>query len=177
MYKERLLTTHEHPILAIPRRKNILLNVGKDEMDNMDEFGELKELVRQHKVCWEVWPVYHIGHQGDKVQIGFELELAGTHHDPKEPPKPGCVECVAVYDDLRRIAQCILPQEDRQSRYEISIFDSSIHYSAKRKFRGEVSLTIRILHKAKYDDPTDDCEIRCLSEMEQKLEALGAERI
>ena len=188
-------------------------------MNLVDEFGGLKELVRQHKVCWEVWPVYHIDRKGEKVQIGFELELAGTHHEPKEPPKPGCAECVtvealakvffcgstssprteklnnfnlspftlslskgklrtfarsSVYNDLRRIAQWIIPKEDRLSRYEIGIFDSSIHYSAKRKFRGEVALIIRILHKGKFDDPTDDCEVRCLNEMKEKLKELGA---
>lgn len=141
-----------------------------------DEFGKLRELVRQHKVCWEVWPEYHIDREGKKIQIGFELELAGTHHEPKEPPKPGCAECVKVYNDLKRIAQWIIPKEERKSRYEIGIFDSSIHFAAKRKFRREVALTIRILHKGKFDDPTDDCEIRCLNEMEQKLKALGAER-
>ncbi len=46
-------------------------------MNPMDEFGRLKELVRQHKVGWEVWPVYHVNRKGEKVQIGFELELAG----------------------------------------------------------------------------------------------------
>ena len=141
-----------------------------------DVSPELREFVEKYKVSYEVWPIFEVKHEGEKVQIGFELELAGTHHDPKEPPKPGCVECVTVYDDLRRIAQSILPQEDRKSRYEISVFDSSLHYSAKRKFRGEVSLAIRILHKGKFDDPTDDCEVRCLHEMGQKLSALGAER-
>ena len=141
-----------------------------------DEFDGLKELVGRHRVSWEVWPIYHIDRKGGKIQIGFELELSGTHHEPLELPKPGCAECVTVYNDLRRIAQWILPKEDRLSRYEIGIFDSSIHYSARRKFRGEVSLVIRIMHKGKFDDPTDDCEVRCLNEMEQKLKALGAER-
>jgi len=135
-------------------------------MNPPDEFGELKELVRQHKVCWEVWPVYHIARKGEKIQIGFELELLRTHRDPKDVPKPGCAQCLEVYDDLKQIAQWILPKEDRLSRYEIGIFDSSIRYSAKRKFRRDVALMIKILHKAKFDDPTGDCEFRCLHEME-----------
>ena len=40
----------------------------------------------------------------------------------------------------------------------------------------EVVLPIRILHKGKFDEPTDDCEVRCLNEMERKLSELGAER-
>ena len=135
-----------------------------------DEFDGLKELVGRHRVSWEVWPIYHIDRKGAKIRIGFELELSGTHHGPKEPPKPDCAECVKVYNDLQRIAQWILPRGDLLSRYEIGIFDSSIYFSVKRK------LIIRILHKGKFDDPTDDCEVRCLAAMEEKLKALGAER-
>ncbi len=139
-------------------------------MKPVDEFGVIKELIIQHKVSWEVWPFYHIDRKGAKIRIGFELELSGTHHDPKEPPKPDCAECVKVYNDLQRIAQWILPKGGRLSRYEIGIFNSSIYFSAKRK------LLMRILHKGKFDDPTDDCEVRCLNEMEEKLKALGAEK-
>jgi hypothetical protein len=78
-----------------------------------------------------------------------------------------------VYNDLKRIAEWIIPKEDRLSRYEIGIFDSSIQYSAKRKFRRDVALTLKILHKSKFDDSTDDCEVRCLNEMEQKWRELG----
>ena len=67
-----------------------------------DEFERVNEFVRQHKVSWKVWPIYHVKPKGEKVQIGFELELSGTHHEPKEPPEPGCVECVTVYKDLKR---------------------------------------------------------------------------
>ncbi len=141
-----------------------------------EALGELRDLVGKHKVAYEVWPISHVKRPGEKVQIGFELELSGTHHGPKEPPKPACAECVKVYDDLKQIAQWIIPKEDRLSRYEMGIFDSSIHCSARRKFRREVGLTIKILHKKKFDDPTDDCEVRCLNEMEQRLKKLGAER-
>jgi hypothetical protein len=65
-----------------------------------DEFVKLRELVMQHKLCWEVWPEYHIDQNGKKVQIGFELELIGTHYHPEHPPLPGCEECVKVYKGI-----------------------------------------------------------------------------
>jgi hypothetical protein len=141
-----------------------------------EESNRIRELVRRHKVCWEVQPEYHIDREGKKIQIGFELQLTGTHHEPKEPPSPGCPECVKVYSDLLQIAESILPKADRKSRYEISVFDSSIRYSSRRKFRGEMSLSIRILHKGKFDDSTDDCQVECLEEMEGKLKELGAQK-
>jgi hypothetical protein len=141
-----------------------------------EEFGKLRELVRQHKVCWEVWPEYHLDRRGKKIQIGFELDLFGTHHLPKQLPEPGCVECQRVYAGLKRIAQWIMPKEERDSRYEIGVFDSSIHYTARRKLRGDVTLVIKILHREGFDRPTDACEVKCLNEMEEKLKELGAQK-
>jgi hypothetical protein len=145
-------------------------------MNPVDELSKLKELVKQHKVCWEVWPEYHIAGKGQKIQIGFELDLIGTHHEPQKPPTPGCVECIKVYEDLKVIAAWIIPEEGRDSRYEVGVFDSSIHYSPKRKFRGEVLLPIKILHRKGFHLPTDDCEVKCLAEMEEKLGLLGAQK-
>lgn len=142
-----------------------------------DEFAKLRELVMQHKVCWDVWPEYHIKQDKKKVQIGFELELIGTHYQPEQSPLPGCPECVKVYNDLKRIAQWIMPKEKRDSRYEIRIFDSSIHYAPQRKFRKEIALTIKILHREGFDRPTDACEVECLKEMEKKLKELGAQKV
>ncbi|MGH7908478.1 MAG: hypothetical protein ACRENW_01360 [Thermodesulfobacteriota bacterium] len=69
-----------------------------------EEFEEIKELVGQYKVCWEAWPEYHINQKGEKVQIGFELDLVSTHYHPEQSPTPGCNECVKVYEDLNQIA-------------------------------------------------------------------------
>jgi hypothetical protein len=141
------------------------------------ETGELRELVRKHKVCWEVWPEYHIDRKGKKIQIGFELDLIGTHFQPGHTPEPGCAECVKVYDDLKRIALWIMPKEERDSRYEIGVFDASIHNASQRKSRADIVVPIRILHREGFDRPTDDCEVRCLSEMEEKLKELGAQKV
>ncbi len=145
-------------------------------MNSVDEFGRLKELVRQHKVCWEVWPEYHIDREGKRIQIGFELELMGTHYRPEHSPEPDCNECAKVYQELKRIAQWITPKEERDSYYEIGVFDASIHYASQRKFRKEVTLSIKIMHREGFDRPTDACEVRCLTEMEEKLQKLGAHK-
>jgi hypothetical protein len=152
------------------------MSAEKASMVGNDESRELRELIRKHKVCWEVWPEYHIDREGKKIQIGFELDLIGTHYQPRHTPEPGCAECVKVYDDLKRIAYWIMPKEERDSWYEVGVFDASIHYSAQRRFRGEITLPIKILHREGFNRPTDACEVRCLNEMEEKLQALGAHR-
>ncbi len=139
-----------------------------------EDFGRLQELVRRHKVCWEVWPEYHLDRDGKRIQIGFELNLIGTHGQPEKLIELGCLECMKIYEDLRRIAHWIIPKEERDNLYEIEVFDASIRYSSQRRFRPEVILTIKILHREGFDRPTDSHEVQVLKEMEEKLEKLGA---
>ena len=137
---------------------------------------DLKRLVERHQVCWEVWPEETLNREGHRVQIGFELDLLGTHDHPVDPPTPGCDQCVEVYRDLRRIAQWILPGERRESDYEIGAFDSAIRFPPEREFREEITLPIRIIHREGFDRPVDACEVQCLQEMEKRLRDLGASK-
>ena len=139
-----------------------------------DESSKIRELIRLHKICWEIWPEYHVDRDGKKVQIGFELDLIGTHYHPEHTPEPGCAECVKVYDDLKRVAQWIIPEEKRDCPYQIEGFDSSIHYASQRKNRKDIALTIKILHGEAFDRPMDASQIECLNEMKEKVKEVGA---
>jgi hypothetical protein len=133
----------------------------------------LAELVQRFRVCWEAWPEFELlGHE--KRQIGFVLELHGTHEPGVKHPLPGCPHCLRVFDALRTIADWILPREKRPSRYEIESYVPVISYSPARGNRDDVTLTIRILHREGYERPVDACEARCLKEMEARLKELGA---
>jgi len=141
-----------------------------------DEINHLSQLVIQHKVCWEVLPHFLIDKYDNRIQVGFELDLLGIHYHPEHHPTPGCDESVNVYNDLKKIAKWIVPTEERESKYDIGIFDRSIHSSPIRKLRDEVTLTLKILHRQGFDRPLDACEVDCLKEMEQKLKELGAQK-
>ena len=136
--------------------------------------SDLQVLVQRHQVCFESYPIWHVPLGGGKVAIGYELDLIGTHHHPKHPPKPGCDECTPVRQALILIARSILPPDDRPSRYAIEPFDAAIHFSPRRKMREEIVLAIDIIHRDAFDRPIDECETRCLREMKEKLKALGA---
>jgi hypothetical protein len=149
------------------------ISEGASRVDG--EFDYLRKLVRKHKVSWEVWPEYHIDREGKRIQIGFELNLIGTHDHSEKIIEPGSPECMKIYESLSRIAHWITPREE-DTLYEIGIFDASIHYSSQRRFRPEIILTAKILHKEGFDRPTDASEVQSLKEMEEKLERLGARK-
>ena len=89
---------------------------------------------------------------------------------------PGCERCVHTYRDLRQIAQWIMPAEERPSVYEIRSFDSALHSARAIRRRLEVVLGLQIKHRHGWDEPIDDCERRCLKDMEKKLKELGVRR-
>jgi len=136
---------------------------------------KLKELVQRFRICWEALPDYYYV-QKQKRQIGFTLELTGTHEQGVEHPLPGCEHCRKVWRALKAIADWIIPREERDSDYDIVRFDQSIHYDAGRKFRSDVSLRIWIRHRSGFDREVDACEVRCLGEMTQRLATIGARK-
>jgi hypothetical protein len=138
-----------------------------------DDVAVLKQLVVRHKVCWEVVPIWHVPLGGEKVKIGFEVDLFGTHDHPTQP-SPGCEECHTVFSDLRRIANAVMPPSDRASRYVLEPYDVSLHFSPRRKMRKDVVVAIDIVHRDHFDGHVDECETRCLCEIERALRALGA---
>jgi len=152
--------------------------MNKDEIRDkpateQETLEELKALVQLHQVCWEVFPEQIPIVEERPRQIGFDLLIYGAH-EPEDHPVPGCEKCQAIYKDLRKIAHWILPKDERPSRYEIEIFDRSIHYAPARGNRPDVTLTIKIVHRSEFDRPIDECEVFCLNEMKTKLSELGA---
>ena len=140
-----------------------------------ERLERLKDLVRQHRVCWEVLAEQLVVKNGQILQVGFNLNLCGAHAHDTHRPRPGCEGCQRIFVHLREIAQWILPKDERPSRYEIEIFDNAVRYDPLRGNRADVTLTIKILHRSQVDAPVDQCEVFCLHEMEEKLSRIGAQ--
>jgi hypothetical protein len=140
---------------------------------DQEAFAHLQELVRKHNVFYAVYQE-RVLKEESMERVGFDLELYGVHDHPQGIINPGCSQCEEVYEDLKQLAEWILPKEERASVYKIAPFDQALHMPPSRQFRPEVELQIRILHRHDPEEPIDDCERLCLKEMREKLAALGA---
>ncbi len=140
------------------------------------ELSDLSILVKKHRVCWEVWPLFYLDNNGNKVQIGFDLEIFGTHCDEHETAEPGSQESAEILQDLKEVAESSIPQEKHYCRSEVQVFDNLIQFSPQRKFRDDFTVGIKITHRSGYDRPVDTCEIECLKEIEEKLTELGVQK-
>ena len=135
-----------------------------------DVIKGLKEIIRKHTVRYEVWPHFEIN-DGKRVMVGFDIELYGTHDHGATRLSPGCRLCTETYTDLQRLAEWILPKDQRPTQYEIPAFDQSLHASRGGQF--EVVVPIRIEHRHGFFEPVDACEEQCLNEMLGKLTEIG----
>lgn len=135
----------------------------------------LREWINEHSVCWECSPMVEM-YEGQRAQVGFELNLFGRHPTRGISASGGFSEGQAVYRKLREIALFALPNEVRPSRYEIDPYHASIYFRPENGLTPEVQLTIRVLHRQQYFDPIDACESRCANEITARLCALGAQK-
>ena len=134
--------------------------------------SSLADLVGRFQVCWEASPEFaFVKHQ--RRQVGFTLELSGTHEKSVQHPTAGCRHCQEVYAALEEIAKHILPRDDRSSVYDLAPYDHALHYSPSRRGRPDVSLAIRIFNRGNLDHAVAECQERCLAEMKQRLRELG----
>lgn len=150
-------------------------------MTSMDKLEHLRELAERHKVVFEVRPNY----AGKHVQIGFDIELYGTHSEAvlehREPmPEPGCPRCQEVWNHLDELARAVLPPDDRESDYRVEYFNASLSFDKKRRVhanldRPDVKLVIEVRHREGYNLPADACETRCVQDMIAALRHLGVQ--
>jgi len=130
------------------------------------------EIVRAHRVYFEVQPEVLAKREG-MVKVGFELSLWAAHPRGAEA-WPGCEKCTALYADLQRVARWILPREQGSSQCEVQPFSRHLYTPANHPDTDEICLTILILHRGDFDGPVDAREQKCLVEMMQKLQSIGA---
>ncbi len=132
---------------------------------------ELAEIARARQVHFDVEPEIVI-RGAERVKVGFQINLWAVHSKGARA-LPGCPKCWDLVEDLRRIAEEVVPPDDRPSRTELTPFRPALYESRVVPDADEVSVTIRLIHRDGYDRPVDACEERCLKEIRARLRALG----
>jgi hypothetical protein len=127
-----------------------------------------------------VWPVY-IPINGERRQIGFEVELVGSHSTDPHHFHPGCLECNRVRLKLLTVAETVIaslaPTLRQSVRCEIHARRASILYWPRLGNRSFVSVGIQIFHQHGFDCPIDRSEIATLNDVKESLAQLGIQHL
>ncbi len=141
-------------------------------MTSTTRLEHIREIVNRFSVCYEVYPESTVLHDHTVRQVGFCVDLCGR------PPlgtnvSPGYAPSEEIHGGLSQIASWVIPEKDFECCYQLDGFDTSLHCGSRAQDCGSVQLEIHILHQRGFDRPLDECEVRALREVEDRLENLG----
>lgn len=144
-------------------------------MTKTDVHDDLRQVAKERHVHFDVESEVVI-RGSERVKVGFLVRLWGVH--PKGARAlPGCPMCWTLVEDLRRIAEHVVPAPGRPTASALEPFQPALYESRVVPSADEVSLSIRLFHREDYGQPVDACEERCLKEIRGRLRELGiAER-
>lgn len=134
----------------------------------------LREFVESYHVTWAAQPLT-VMRDGSRIQVGHEVELRADHKAEAGHSSMECGNSNELYSLLQELAETALPCPDDSIRIEFVPWDGSLHLDPTRGLRPEVILRIHILHREDYFEPIDECENRCLKEIERRFEAFGVQ--
>jgi hypothetical protein len=136
----------------------------------MDE-AELRRAVERYKVCWETFPEM-VGTNHERQQIGFFVELYGTHDRPGVVPTAGCKNCIPVLQALLAVADFVVPEPWREALDAIRAH-SGIEYASERGGRPDIVVAITMIPR-RDRQPDPSAIVPCLESVKQRLRTLGA---
>jgi hypothetical protein len=134
--------------------------------------AETQAWARDNKAAWEVTPLFEM-HKGERLQVGFELELY-ARIPPQIPPSAERERALeALWDRLREIAESLLPIVGDEARIEVEPFENAGRLRPETKFAPEVLLQARLFHAADYFAPIGDGDRERVKPLEAQLTAIG----
>lgn len=136
----------------------------------------VRAILQRHRVCYDFW-LQGSARGGVTTYSGYLLRLCGVNdaqHFGGECHVPSCQYCHRTYDDLRKVADWLIPQNRQGDHCEIQRLDGTWHIAQRQgQARKEIGVTINVLHRHDVKAPTDICQWRCLNDMLAKLDHLG----
>ncbi len=134
------------------------------------EMTAVQGWAREHKAAWEVTPLVEM-HKGERIQVGFELELYARVPAGVEPTDEVALE--ELWDRLREIAESLLPLAGERGRIEIDPFEAAVRRRPEAELAPEVLLQARLFHAADYFTAVAEADRQRIRPIEERLSALG----
>jgi hypothetical protein len=135
---------------------------------------ELRHLITEHQVCYEVWPESAVV-GGRRTMMGYEVELCGVPLGGQQAyERIDMAERWKTFYALRTLALDILRSIDGNGS-AIRTYDGSLRAAARRKFRLEIVLTIRLVSLPGNAKTSAGAEHR-LEMLQEQFASLGMSR-
>jgi hypothetical protein len=138
---------------------------------------ELRDVVRERKICYD-WEAYYISDKkGALVQIGFQINLYGTFPGAVNDVTPDSPGYRTVENDVRRVAEALSNTCSPLHMCESTTIEpSTITHSPDRKMRPDVTVRIPIFDQNNFGHPVDEAIRNTLDMAIKLLESAGVRK-
>lgn len=131
----------------------------------------LREIVSSRHVHFDVEPELALSGR-ERLRVGFRVRLWAVH-SRQAGALPGCEVCTPLLEDLRRVADAVVPPSPEAMLVEFEAFRPALYASSVVPGADEVALAISLRNRDGLDRPLDSCGEACLREIRKRLLALG----
>lgn len=136
----------------------------------------LRDLVRMFCISFRLRPTY-VSLARDGPEIGFEMELIGTHQKIGQHVYGGCAQCLRVLLVLLELADRSLPQEGTPARPISRRCEKLIRYSSSAGDWPEVVLGMTVVRRASLEQIAGDQMRQCIEDIRTVLQDLGCREV
>lgn len=140
------------------------------------ESWSLGVVVRNHRVGFRLLPL-DIRVVGREVEVGFALELLGTHEPRGRTCTPACRDCRRVLLGLLEVADWVLPLGRNSTDGANKGYEKLTRYVSAGGGQPEVLLLIRIVHRRRFEDANDGWGLQFLEEARHFLLDAGCRQL
>src|SRR6266567_4642802 len=140
----------------------------------------LKRLIEKYNIALQVWPRYTFD-EGQRYQVGFEVELIGSHSLDPNHVYPSCTKCCRTRAALLLIAELVVEPamalKECPLPCEIYSHPTSILWWPRYGNRSAVNISIKIGFVSDPEARVGKRELGVLNEVRHRLAELGAREL
>ena len=149
---------------------------GKGTVGGSDSEGfilALRGIVERFQVTWGVTPL-HGSDSGESVEIGFVLDLNGTHKPAANHVGRTCRHCTNLMLALKIIGDWLLPPQGKCSFCEVQAYSDFVRGEQKGQADASSTRALRLVSHLGTRCQLGACHLWCMTKMKARLNRIGS---
>jgi hypothetical protein len=150
--------------------------LGKDDVTGSEPDGfiqALREMVEHFQITWGVTPL-HESDSGESIEIGFALDLNGTHESAADHAGRTCRQCANLMLALKIIGDWLFPRQGKCSFCEVQAYHNFIRGDEQVQAQACSTRTLRLVSHLGTRCQLAACHVWCMTKMTERLNRIGA---
>jgi len=150
--------------------------LGNEDIAGSDPDGfilALREIVEHFQIRWGVAPLQE-SDSGEGVEIGFVLELSGTHEPGADHMARTCRHCANLMLALRIIGDWLFPPQGNCSFCEVQAYSNFVRGDQQRQSEASSTRALRLVSHLGTRCQLGACHVWCMTKMTERLNRIGA---